>query len=1179
MIKILRFILISLTLLLVACGEGFKPAYELTLGSTSAPIVQISSPDSMFETQSEVTLTGLCTNGIKVEISGDIANPQSVNCVNGQFSSVLTLLGNDGTLNITVKQTSPRGLSSVDIRTFVKDTVAPTVTVLNVVDNAWVGANVQINGTCETGLPVVFAVGGLNLTANCTNNAFSTILNLANVADGTFNLEVSQTDKVGLKGTVARVIRKDVVPPQVLITAPAANSVFNPPLNITGSCETGRPVVITATGLAAPLSVNCTASAFNASLNLGTAEGAKTVTVTQTDEAGNTGSSNRSFVQENPVIPPLPVLISAPAANSVHRTGLTLQGSCVSGVNVTISGNVAANVSTACNNSAFSAAVNFSAGDGVKTITVRQQDATGNSGMDSRSFVRDSTAPNVTIAMPAANTPSMNGVTISGACEAGLTVVVGGSGAVATSSACGAGSYSANVTFSASDGSKTITVTQTDAAGNVGTASRNFVRDTVIPQVTITSPPAGTSDPTGLTITGTCETGLPVRAEGSGVKAVVTQACTAAAYSLAIVFSDTDGTKLVNIVQTDLAGNVGKASRSFNRVTPAPVLDGVALYGQNCASCHNQLANSTKLGRTAAQITSAIQTQPTMANLNFLSSAQVQAIADALKGSGPVDPAQPRFQCTDPNVRGLADTGLRRLSSDEYKNTLEDIFGADVVATVGALTAYPADTSRDSVGGFNPAHARDHVEAIFNISLELAQKVIANNTYLNRVAPACVRQGITANAIADNCITQFAREFGLKIHRRSLSSAQEQSYLAVFKDPTIASLTIRQRVETVMARILQAPEAVYHWTEVPTPATAGNRARVDAFTVASRLSYRLIGSTPDTTLLAAAANGTLTTVAQVQTQAERLLNSPRGRQKVRSMVHHWLRLHKAAVPTVNAAKNAGISSTDVARVNLKNELVNEVLDFAEHIIFTANGTFSDLMNSNLAFPKSADAAKIFGTGIATNGPVQANNGRQGLIMRPAILLSSTDRDAPIKRGVSLRLRVLCDDVPPPPADIDSEINDIANSFDHSNYSSRQVAEMMTGGGTCVNCHSRLNSLGFALSSFGPLGELRTVDRSFNANGTVKNEFPVNSMATNLDVISANDSVSNHIELASLMAQAQKPKACLAIYAFRASRNRLETAADICQLADTEAAISGNNMTIKQGLIKNVSGEDIFWKGF
>ncbi|MCL5022967.1 MAG: cytochrome c [Nitrospirae bacterium] len=76
--------------------------------------------------------------------------------------------------------------------------------------------------------------------------------------------------------------------------------------------------------------------------------------------------------------------------------------------------------------------------------------------------------------------------------------------------------------------------------------------------------------------------------------------------------------------------------------TPPPPTDGTSLYNQYCSSCHGPLASSSKLGRTAAQITAAINGGvPAMAGLSTLTSAQIQAIADALGGSSSTPPPLP----------------------------------------------------------------------------------------------------------------------------------------------------------------------------------------------------------------------------------------------------------------------------------------------------------------------------------------------------------------------------------------------------------------------------------------------------------------------------------------------------------------------------------------------------------
>lgn len=58
---------------------------------------------------------------------------------------------------------------------------------------------------------------------------------------------------------------------------------------------------------------------------------------------------------------------------------------------------------------------------------------------------------------------------------------------------------------------------------------------------------------------------------------------------------------------------------------------GATLYAQNCAGCHGPLESSTRRGRTAEQITNAIQGVPVMnQRLSNLTQEQIRDIAAAL---------------------------------------------------------------------------------------------------------------------------------------------------------------------------------------------------------------------------------------------------------------------------------------------------------------------------------------------------------------------------------------------------------------------------------------------------------------------------------------------------------------------------------------------------------------------
>jgi len=105
-----------------------------------------------------------------------------------------------------------------------------------------------------------------------------------------------------------------------------------------------------------------------------------------------------------------------------------------------------------------------------------------------------------------------------------------------------------------------------------------------------------------------------------------------------------------NIGSMGILGSLTAADvQAIADVLPAPpVVDpgtppnGTALYGTECAGCHGTLANTTKPGRTAAQIQSAIDNNiGNMGFLNTLTAAEVQAIADVLPAPPVVDPGTP----------------------------------------------------------------------------------------------------------------------------------------------------------------------------------------------------------------------------------------------------------------------------------------------------------------------------------------------------------------------------------------------------------------------------------------------------------------------------------------------------------------------------------------------------------
>jgi hypothetical protein len=112
-----------------------------------------------------------------------------------------------------------------------------------------------------------------------------------------------------------------------------------------------------------------------------------------------------------------------------------------------------------------------------------------------------------------------------------------------------------------------------DTVGNSSEIiSTNRVIDSTPPAITIASPAASTSTQGSLTVSGGCETGaLNVNITGD-ISESVSASCDGGNYSAAIMLSGADGTKTINISQTDLVGNSSTLSRTFTKDTTPPIL-------------------------------------------------------------------------------------------------------------------------------------------------------------------------------------------------------------------------------------------------------------------------------------------------------------------------------------------------------------------------------------------------------------------------------------------------------------------------------------------------------------------------------------------------------------------------------------------------------------------------------
>ncbi len=308
---------------------------------------------------------------------------------------------------------------------------------------------------------------------------------------------------------------------QTLITGPAIAS-----FSVTGSCsENGRQVTVSGAAAATP---TCTQGSWSATVDLTAAPDGPITLHADHQRADGTAApqATRTFVKS--VAGVFVTFVSPDAGafiNQANVSAFQLSGTCsTSGSAVTLSGGLTA--TTACTAGQWQVSADVStAPEGALTVLADHQNAQGVMAVQaSRSFVKDTTAPTLTISSPTngaiVNTANQATFTVSGTCsEAGRTVSI--SGAASGSDVCTAGSFSVSVDLTpAAVGALSLTASHADAAGNSTSASVSVVKDLSAPGVAITSPAANSyvnaAGVTMFTVSGTCTLdGRPVILSGA----------------------------------------------------------------------------------------------------------------------------------------------------------------------------------------------------------------------------------------------------------------------------------------------------------------------------------------------------------------------------------------------------------------------------------------------------------------------------------------------------------------------------------------------------------------------------------------------------------------------------------------------------------------------------------------
>ena len=414
----------------------------------------------------------------------------------------------------------------------------------------------------------------------------------------------------------------------------------------------------------------------------------------------------------------------------------------------------------------------------------------------------------------------------------------------------------------------------------------------------------------------------------------------------------------------------------------------------------------------------------------------------------------------------------RRLSANEYKNTLRSLFGFDL--EVGIARAEQTESGEKSLvlkilppdppgksGYFNDTYSTPLSSSLLESYAYLAG--VSLDRLFSKKGKDSLAQMILQNEDWDGEITpslaeKIVRSFLPRILRRTVPEERIKGVLDPLKGKQGKELVSVLMFE--LKTFLISPEFLYRGF-LAKPSGKKGRQAVDPFELAERLSYFLWEDMPDDELFQSARNGDLQDKAEVGRQVARLLADPRARNLSESFGVQLL----------------GLSSIDD---QIKNNPIHlhamrtQPRDFL-HYLFTEDRPVMELLDSNVTFVNQSTSG-FYGNDRKRLAPfhkprgierqrtmnqrleIKDAEGRGGILTMPSILSMN---HGPILRGTWMLRTILGERLGEPPGDVPP----IKPPPRGKKMTFRERFEAHRENATCARCHEKIDPLGFALDGY------------------------------------------------------------------------------------------------------------------
>ncbi|MFN0251792.1 MAG: DUF1592 domain-containing protein [Kofleriaceae bacterium] len=344
--------------------------------------------------------------------------------------------------------------------------------------------------------------------------------------------------------------------------------------------------------------------------------------------------------------------------------------------------------------------------------------------------------------------------------------------------------------------------------------------------------------------------------------------------------------------------------------------------------------------------------------------------------------------------------------------------------------------------------------------------------------PESRRRLFTCETLSDvSCQREILAAFGKRAWRRPVLEDELTRLLATVALASEQGDTAEAGMRLALRQILISPHFVFRVEIDPAPRSLEPRL-LNAWELASRLSYFLWSSMPDAELFAVAESGALLDPTELERQVRRMLDDPKAIALTDNFAGQWL-----------FTRVLGDSDPDYALFPEYDDELEAAFRGETRRYFRAFLEEDIPMDQFLTadFTYANDRLAAFYGLAPVNSPTEfvrvslGNAPRRGFLGQGSFLrvTSNPKRTSPVKRGKWVLDNLLCTPPRPPPPGVEGfpEIDETQP------LSVRERFEAHVSNPVCASCHRAMDPIGFALDAYDAVGKHRTMDGAFPIDTT------------------------------------------------------------------------------------------------